>query len=238
MRIAIGCLQGNLAPNGCVSKLSGKVIGAELGTGDVFEGPARVYDSENAAFDAVQVGGSVHDSSIDDPSIHDSSTHDSSILDSSILDSSMTHPFSTRRRSQKGEIKQGDVLIIRYEGPKGGPGMREMLSPSAALVGAGLGKHVALVTDGRFSGASHGIMIGHIDPEAQVGGPLAAVVEGDRVSIDLETRELNLVGLGPADIAERLKAWTPPECKFKGTHVLAKYAALVGGASTGALQLP
>lgn len=190
--IAAARLQGNLAPNGCVSKLSGKVIGAEVGTGDVFEGPARVYNSENAAFDAVQ----------------------------------------------KGEIKKGDVLIIRYEGPKGGPGMREMLSPSAALVGAGLGKHVALVTDGRFSGASHGIMVGHIDPEAQVGGPLAAVVEGDRVSINLETRELNLVGLGPTDIAERLKAWTPPECRFKGTHVLAKYAALVGGASTGALQLP
>eukprot|EP00040_Diaphanoeca_grandis_P026092 m.145535 g.145535 ORF g.145535 m.145535 type:complete len:613 (-) comp30444_c0_seq6:566-2404(-) len=186
----IRILFGNLAPNGSVVKLSGKTIGAEQGTGNVFKGPARVYDSESDAFEAIQ----------------------------------------------RGDIKKGNVLVIRYEGPKGGPGMREMLSPSGALVGAGLGKHVALVTDGRFSGASHGIMIGHVDPEAQIGGPLAMVNEGDEIVIDLNKYRID-VTLTDSEMKAREKAWTPPPSRYDVTKVLAKYAATVSGASQGAVKL-
>jgi dihydroxy-acid dehydratase len=132
-----------------------------------------------------------------------------------------------------GRIMAGDVVVIRYEGPKGGPGMREMLSPSAALMGAGLGKDVALVTDGRFSGGTHGIMIGHVAPEAQVGGPLAIVAEGDTIEIDLERRELNLK-LDAGEIETRLGTWQAPELRYP-RGVLAKYARLVSSASSGAV---
>ncbi len=132
-----------------------------------------------------------------------------------------------------GKIQAGDVVVIRYEGPKGGPGMREMLSPSSALMGAGLGKDVALVTDGRFSGGTHGIMIGHVSPEAQVGGVIALVEEGDLVEIDLEKGQLNLI-VGDAELANRRAAWQAPEPRYT-RGVLAKYAQLVSSASTGAV---
>jgi len=132
-----------------------------------------------------------------------------------------------------GQIKAGDVIVIRYEGPKGGPGMREMLSPSAALMGAGLGKDVALVTDGRFSGGTHGIMIGHVSPEAQVGGLIALVEEGDPVEIDLDKGELNL--LVDANVLDDRRAkWQAPEPRYP-RGVLAKYARLVSSASKGAV---
>ncbi|HKL25405.1 MAG TPA: dihydroxy-acid dehydratase [Desulfuromonadales bacterium] len=176
----IRVLYGNLASEGCVMKLSGKEP-------DDFTGPARVFDREEAAMEA-------------------------------ILD---------------GRIKAGDVLVIRYEGPKGGPGMREMLSPSSALMGAGLGKEVALVTDGRFSGGTHGIMIGHVAPEAQVGGPLAIVEEGDQVTISVVDRALNL-DLPAAEIEKRLQAWREPRARYP-RGVLAKYARLVSSAARGAV---
>ncbi|MBU3978948.1 dihydroxy-acid dehydratase [Patescibacteria group bacterium] len=132
----------------------------------------------------------------------------------------------------EGKIKKGDVIVIRYEGPKGGPGMREMLSPSAALMGAGLGKDVALVTDGRFSGGTHGIMVGHISPEAQAGGPLAMVKEWDIINIHLKTRTID-VDLAKGEMEKRRKNWKAPELKYK-RGVLAKYAKLVGSASKGA----
>jgi dihydroxy-acid dehydratase len=133
----------------------------------------------------------------------------------------------------EGKIEKGDVIVIRYEGPKGGPGMREMLSPSSALMGAGLGRDVALVTDGRFSGGTHGIMVGHISPEAQVGGPLAMVREGDLINIHLKTRTLD-VELKEGEMEERRKAWKAPEPRYK-RGVLAKYARLVSSASKGAV---
>lgn len=132
-----------------------------------------------------------------------------------------------------GKIKKGDVMVIRYEGPKGGPGMREMLSPSSALMGAGLGKDVALITDGRFSGGTHGIMVGHISPEAQVGGPIALVKEGDIIVIDLKTRTID-VKLTKEELEKRRKMWKAPESKYK-RGVLAKYVRLVGSASEGAV---
>lgn len=132
-----------------------------------------------------------------------------------------------------GKINAGDVVIIRYEGPKGGPGMREMLSPSSALMGAGLGQDVALVTDGRFSGGTHGIMIGHVAPEAQVGGLLAVVQENDTVEIDLDLGELNLK-VDDAEITDRLAKWVAPEIRYE-RGVLAKYARLVSSASCGAV---
>lgn len=132
-----------------------------------------------------------------------------------------------------GKIRAGDVVVIRYEGPKGGPGMREMLSPSSALMGAGLGKDVALVTDGRFSGGTHGIMIGHVAPEAQVGGVIAVVQEGDVIEINLERAELNLK-LDANEIAARLTRWQAPEARY-ARGVLAKYARLVSSASQGAV---
>ena len=133
------------------------------------------------------------------------------------------------------QIVPGDIVVIRYEGPKGGPGMREMLSPSAALMGAGLGDSVTLITDGRFSGGTHGIMIGHIAPEAMVGAPLALVEEGDTISIDLVRDELNL-NVSESELAERKKHWQPPS-KTSASGVLAKYARLVSSASDGAVTL-
>lgn len=176
----ITILKGNLAPEGSVLKLSGKQI-------DKHRGPARVFEREEAALDA-------------------------------ILD---------------GEINKGDVIVIRYEGPKGGPGMREMLAPSAALIGAGLGKDVALITDGRFSGGTHGIMLGHVAPEAQVGGPIAVVEEGDFISIDPKSKTLTLE-IDEDELKRRLESWTAPAPNYK-RGVLAKYAALVKSASHGAI---
>lgn len=133
----------------------------------------------------------------------------------------------------QGKINKGDVMVIRYEGPKGGPGMREMLSPSAALMGAGLGKDVALITDGRFSGGTHGIMLGHIAPEAQVGGLIAIVKEQDIITIDLKKRTVTLA-VADKEIKARLKKWQAPKLKYK-RGVLAKYATLVSSASLGAV---
>jgi dihydroxy-acid dehydratase len=131
------------------------------------------------------------------------------------------------------EINAGDVVVIRYEGPKGGPGMREMLGVTAALVGAGLGESVALLTDGRFSGATRGLMAGHVAPEAYVGGPIAAVREGDMITFDIENRRLD-VELSDDEIASRLKDWRAPKPRYT-SGVLAKYAALVSSASEGAI---
>jgi dihydroxy-acid dehydratase len=131
-----------------------------------------------------------------------------------------------------GDIK-GDVIVIRYEGPKGGPGMREMLSPTSAIMGKGLGKDVALITDGRFSGGTHGFVVGHITPEAYVGGPLAIIENGDKITIDAESMNLTL-HVEDADIAARLEKWQQPAPKYT-RGVLAKYAKLVSSASTGAV---
>ncbi|SHI79013.1 dihydroxyacid dehydratase [Malonomonas rubra DSM 5091] len=132
-----------------------------------------------------------------------------------------------------GEIKPKDIVVIRYEGPKGGPGMREMLSPSAALMGAGLGDSVALITDGRFSGGTHGIMIGHVSPEAQDGGNIALVREGDIIEIDLAREQLNLK-VEPGELEQRRRDWLPQENKYQ-RGVLSKYARLVSSASQGAV---
>jgi len=134
------------------------------------------------------------------------------------------------------QIKAGDVVVIRYEGPKGGPGMREMLSVTAAIVGEGLGESVALITDGRFSGATRGLMVGHVAPEAALGGPIAAIQEGDRITIDTRTRKLDLE-ISHAEIARRMSEWKPPAPRYK-TGVFAKYAALVRSASEGAITSP
>jgi dihydroxy-acid dehydratase len=132
-----------------------------------------------------------------------------------------------------GQIKPGDVVVIRYEGPKGGPGMREMLAPTSALIGAGLGNSVGLITDGRFSGATHGMVVGHVAPEAAVGGNLALVNEGDSITIDAEHRLLQ-VNVLDNELARRRENWRPPTPRYK-TGVLAKYAALVSSASLGAV---
>lgn len=134
---------------------------------------------------------------------------------------------------QASQIQAGDVVVIRYEGPKGGPGMREMLGVTAALSGAGLGETVTLLTDGRFSGATHGLMAGHVAPEAAVGGPIAAIREGDMISFDIPNRRLD-VELTDEEIAERLRDWAPPVPRYR-TGVMAKYARLVGSASEGAV---
>jgi dihydroxy-acid dehydratase len=176
----LAILRGTLAPDGCVVKLAGHER-------RLHRGPARVFDSEAACFEAVK-----------------------------------------ERR-----IVPGDVVVIRYEGPVGGPGMQEMLSVTAALVGEGLGDEVALITDGRFSGGTHGLMIGHIAPEAALGGPIAVVEEGDEIVIDVDRKALDLEV--PVDeIGRRLAAWTPRPPNYVG-GVLAKYAALVGSASSGAV---
>ncbi len=134
---------------------------------------------------------------------------------------------------ENGNIKAGDVVVIRYEGPKGGPGMREMLQVTAALVGAGLGDSVALLTDGRFSGATHGFMAGHVAPEAANGGPIAAVADGDTIGFDIPKRTLN-VNLTDAEIQRRLSSWKAPAPRYK-TGVMAKYALLVSSSSLGAV---
>jgi dihydroxy-acid dehydratase len=173
-------LRGNLAPGGAVAKISGK-------EGERFRGTARVYESEEAAMQA-------------------------------ILD---------------GEITRGDVIVIRYEGPRGGPGMREMLSPTSAVMGRGLGKEVALITDGRFSGGTHGFVVGHITPEAFDGGPLAIIKNGDVITIDAEKRTIDL-GVSQGEIRTRLKNWKRPKPRYR-RGVLAKYAAHVTTASLGAV---
>jgi dihydroxy-acid dehydratase len=173
-------LKGNLAPEGCVVKVAGHQQVHH-------RGPARVFDSEEAAFAAVQ----------------------------------------------QGRIQSGDVVVIRYEGPRGGPGMREMLGVTAALVGAGLGDSVALLTDGRFSGATHGLMAGHVAPEAACGGPVAALRDGDLVVFDIGRRELR-VDLSDAEIQKRLASWKQPEARYR-TGVMAKYARQVSSAALGAV---
>jgi dihydroxy-acid dehydratase len=176
----LAILKGNLATEGGVAKITG-LKSAKI------TGPARVFDSEEAAQKAI---------------------------------------FD-------GAIEAGDVMVIRYEGPRGGPGMREMLSPTSALVGAGLGGSVGLITDGRFSGATHGMVVGHVAPEAAVGGTIALVKEGDTITIDADRRLLQ-VDLDDAEIDRRRKAWTPPTPRYT-RGVLAKYARLVGSAAQGAV---
>jgi dihydroxy-acid dehydratase len=179
----LAILRGSLAPDGCVIKLAGH----ERRT---FSGPARVFDSEPACFEAVK-----------------------------------------RQR-----INPGDVVVLRYEGPVGGPGMQEMLSVTAAIVGEGLGESVALLTDGRFSGGTRGLMIGHVAPEAALGGPIALVEEGDTITIDVDRRALDLE-VDEATLAQRRSAWQPPQPRYR-TGVMAKYAALVSSASLGAVTAP
>jgi dihydroxy-acid dehydratase len=173
-------LKGNLAPEGCVIKVAGHNT---LN----FRGPARVFDSEEAAFAGME----------------------------------------------NGQIKAGDVVVIRYEGPRGGPGMREMLAVTAALVGAGLGDSVALLTDGRFSGATHGLMAGHVAPEAAVGGTIAAVHDGDTIVFDIPNRTLS-VEVTDAELQKRLAAWQAPKPRY-ANGVMAKYALLVSSSSLGAI---
>ena len=170
-------LRGNLAPDGAVTKITATTMTAH-------RGPARVFDREEDAFEAVM----------------------------------------------RREINPGDVVVIRYEGPRGGPGMREMLAVTGAILGEGLGASVALVTDGRFSGATNGLMVGHVAPEAAVGGPLAAVRDGDIISIDVDARSLTLEGV---DLARRAEDWVARSPNYT-SGVMAKYARLVGSASQGA----
>jgi dihydroxy-acid dehydratase len=176
----LAILRGTLAPEGCVVKLAGHER-------RLHRGPARVFDSETACFEAVKAQA----------------------------------------------IKPGDVVVIRYEGPVGGPGMQEMLSVTAALVGEGLGDSVALITDGRFSGGTHGLMIGHIAPEAALGGPIALVAEGDEIVIDVDRNALDL-GVAEDELARRRGNWQPPGPRYAG-GVMGKYASLVGSASQGAV---
>ena len=173
-------LSGSLAPEGSVMKVAGH-------TRTSHRGPARVFDGEEAAFEAVRAG----------------------------------------------QIRAGDVIVIRYEGPRGGPGMREMLAVTAAIMGAGLGDTVALVTDGRFSGATRGFMVGHVAPEAASGGPIALVEDGDAISIDEISRKIDLE-VPAAELDARRREWTPPPPRTT-TGVLAKYAKLVSSAAVGAV---
>ncbi len=140
------------------------------------------------------------------------------------------------RRCTGGKIHAGDIVVIRYEGPRGGPGMREMLGVTSAIVGAGLSDSVALLTDGRFSGATRGFCVGHVAPEAAVGGPIAAIEEGDTIHIDIAGRTINLE-IPEATLRERLKKWKAPEPHYR-SGVFAKYVALVGSASEGAPTTP
>jgi dihydroxy-acid dehydratase len=157
------------------------------------------------------------------------SQHTSSEAHESVVPTPDAHAREVVRSSK--EIGKGDVIVIRYEGPKGGPGMPEMLTPTSAVMGAGLGKDVALITDGRFSGGSHGFLVGHITPEAQEGGPIGLIRTGDRITIDAEKNLLN-VDLSESELAERRKAWRKPPYKSeRGT--LAKYIRLVKSASLG-----
>ena len=132
-----------------------------------------------------------------------------------------------------GDVEEGDVVVIRYEGPKGGPGMREMLATTAALVGQGLGKKVAMVTDGRFSGGTRGFMVGHVAPEAYVGGPIALVKDGDEITIDTETTVID-IRVSEEELAKRRESWRRPEPNYT-SGALAKYATLVGSAAQGAI---
>jgi dihydroxy-acid dehydratase len=136
----------------------------------------------------------------------------------------------------KGEIDEGQVIVIRYEGPKGGPGMREMLATTAALVGQGLGKKVAMVTDGRFSGGTRGFMVGHVAPEAYVGGPIALVKNDDEITIDTETNAIDL-HVSEEELENRRKQWSQPKPNYT-SGALAKYATLVGSAANGAITSP
>ncbi len=175
-------LRGNVAPDGCVVKLSGHERRKH-------SGPARVFDGEEAAMAAV-----------------------------------LHH-----------QIQAGDVVVIRGEGPAGGPGMREMLSVTAAIVGEGLGEEVALITDGRFSGATHGFMVAHVAPEAVRGGPIAALRDGDEMTIDVDTRRLD-VALSDGEIAARVSAYSqPPRADEHVDVAIQKYAKLVGSAAEGAI---
>lgn len=176
-------LNGSLAPEGAVIKIAGLQR-------TKFEGIAKVFDSEENAFDAIS----------------------------------------------KQKIRKGDVIIIRYEGPKGGPGMREMLAVTAALVGQGLGTEVAMITDGRFSGATRGFMIGHVSPEAMVGGPIALVKKGDKISINLDKGKIDL-NISRIEMNKRRKSWKPLKSKYK-EGVLAKYMLLARSASEGAVTIP
>src|SRR5579872_1988235 len=176
-------LKGNIAPEGCVAKISGHERLEQ-------RGPARVFESEEEAMEAV-----------------------------------------TGKR-----IQAGDVVVIRNEGPKGGPGMREMLSVTGAIVGEGLGSSVALLTDGRFSGATHGLMAGHVSPEAALGGPIAAVRNGDMIRFDIKQRLLE-VEISDEVLRQRMKEWKQPQPRYP-TGVFAKYAALVSSASEGAITKP
>jgi len=178
----ISVLYGNLAPDGCVVK-QGAVTPEMM----KHEGPARVFDSEEAAIETIYAGG--------------------------------IHP--------------GEVVVIRYEGPKGGPGMREMLNPTSAICGMGLGESVALITDGRFSGATRGASIGHVSPEAASGGTIALVEEGDRIAIDIPNHAITLL-VDDDELARRKAAWVCPEPKIK-TGYLARYAKLVSSADKGAI---
>ncbi|MCW5574423.1 MAG: dihydroxy-acid dehydratase, partial [Steroidobacteraceae bacterium] len=132
-----------------------------------------------------------------------------------------------------GRVKAGDVVVIRYEGPRGGPGMREMLSPTGAIMGRGLGDKVALITDGRFSGGSHGFVVGHVSPEAAVGGPIALLRSGDRITIDASARTID-VELSRGELARRRRSWKPRR-PYATSGVLAKYARVVSSASDGAV---
>ena len=178
--VGITILGGSLAPEGAVCKTAG--IGVEK-----FEGPARVFEREQAAMEALE----------------------------------------------NGTIKAGDVVVIRYEGPKGGPGMREMLMITGAIKGAGLGKTTLLLTDGRFSGGSTGLCVGHVAPEAVDGGPIAFIKDGDLIRIDTIARTLDLL-VDEAELAERRKNFKPIPHKYK-RGVLAKYSKVVGSASKGAV---
>ena len=131
------------------------------------------------------------------------------------------------------QIRPGDVIVVRYEGPKGGPGMREMLAPTSALIGAGLGSSVGLITDGRFSGGTHGLVVGHVAPEAAVGGPLALVRDGDSITIDAKSHSLE-IHVSSEELARRRKAWKAPEPRYT-SGVLAKYRHLVSSSSLGAV---
>ena len=139
--------------------------------------------------------------------------------------------FETNKGIGRGDVKKGDVVVIRYEGPKGGPGMPEMLKPTAAIMGAGLGKDVALITDGRFSGGTHGFVVGHITPEAQEGGAIALVENGDTITIDAENNSIELE-ISDSELAERKLKWKAPKLKFS-SGVLYKYSKLVSSASKG-----
>ena len=141
-----------------------------------------------------------------------------------------------RRRSARGDVEEGDVLVVRYEGPAGGPGMREMLGVTSSVVGAGLGESVALVTDGRFSGATRGLMVGHVAPEAARGGPLAAVRDGDVITIDIDAGRLD-VDVGDAELARRLADWSAPPPRFDRRRVRA-LRRRGGSASDGAVLRP